>query len=260
MTKVISPLKGFRSIGVNLPSSNKQDSEEQSIDKNLGKEILSFTEISNEIKRNDSFLSFQEKRICTKCEEENDKSHSFCTYCGGRLDLKEESTPSNNFVVCTTCGNKNPEDAITCHKCGNFLNIVGSLPHDQTVSYENNAPKFDPYIMPPSVGSSFSESQKNQADYTNKKFPSSRTGNFKNAIKNSNKYSIFIIVLGALIFIFSISAINSLPSPFNLYPGEAQIRYYTPLKIYQFLRVIGILITLGGAYLMAHKNFSKSDL
>jgi len=250
MTEEKSPLKGFRSIGVNLPSSNKQDSEEQSIDNDLGKEILSPNKISRDIKRNVSLHTFQEKRICTKCGEENEKSHSFCSYCGGRLDINEESIPNNNFVVCASCGNKNPDDAINCHKCGNFLNIVGSLPHDQTVSYENNAPKFDPYIMPPSVGSSFSESQKNQADYTHKRFPTVSKSDFKNTMKNGNigLVSIPILLIIILGLVFGGLAIGLISAELNV-----QV-----LSIFGFiLMVLGYLLYAGLGFFGLFRLFFK---
>jgi len=259
MTEEKSPLKGFRSIGVNPSSPSTQDKDKQSIDNNLADENLGFTGTNDVITSNTSYQSVLKKNICPKCGKENDKSHSFCSYCGGRLDRNEVSTPGNKFVVCNSCGNKNPDGAITCNKCGNYLNSGQTFPSDPTRLNKNQAPKFDPHMMPPPVESSFSESQQKQSDFTKKRIPTLNKTDFKNTMKNGNKYSIFITILGAVLFIFSISAINSLPSPFDLYPGEAQIRYYTPLKIYQFLRVIGILITLGGAYLLARKNFSKSD-
>lgn len=74
-----------------------------------------------------------------------------------------------------------------------------------------------------------------------------------------SRYSVFVTIAGAILFIFSIAAISSLPSPFNLYPGEATRKYYTPLKIYQFLRLVGILITLVGAYFIAKQKFPKSN-
>jgi ribosomal protein L40E len=218
MTEEKSPLKGFRSIGVNPSSPNNQNSEKQSIDKNLTEDKVSFSGTNEEITSITSQQPVLEKNICPKCGKENDKSHSFCSYCGGRLDINEVSTPGNKFVVCDSCGIKNPEDAITCNNCGNFLNIEGSFPPNQSVSYENNAPKFDPYVMPPPVDNTFSESQHNQVNYTNNRFPTVSTTDFKNTMKTGNigLVSIPILLFTILGLVFGGMAIGLIFDELNI--------------------------------------------
>jgi len=74
-----------------------------------------------------------------------------------------------------------------------------------------------------------------------------------------NKYAIFILVAGVLLFVIAISSINNLPNPHFLYPGESQAKYYTPLRIYRFLRNIGVVITLIGAYFVVQSKYPKGE-
>lgn len=76
-----------------------------------------------------------------------------------------------------------------------------------------------------------------------------------------SKYAFFILIAGLIIIFISTSRINNLPSPFMLYPGEAIREYYTPLRIFRFIRFIGVIISLAGAFFFANNimKLSKSE-
>lgn len=69
------------------------------------------------------------------------------------------------------------------------------------------------------------------------------------------KYALFIFVVGVIIIVLMNSGISNLPSPFLLAPGEASRRFYTPLRIFRFIRTIGVFTTLIGAFFFV-KNLS----
>ena len=73
-----------------------------------------------------------------------------------------------------------------------------------------------------------------------------------------NKYSLVLVAVGVILLIIGISSIGSLPDPRMLYPGEATARYYTPLRIYRIVEIIGIITTLLGIYFyVTNKNKIK---
>jgi hypothetical protein len=74
-------------------------------------------------------------------------------------------------------------------------------------------------------------------------------------IKFVTKYALFIFIVGVITIVLMNSRISNLPSPFLLAPGEATRRFYTPLRIFRFIRTVGVIITLVGAFYFA-RNIS----
>jgi hypothetical protein len=78
------------------------------------------------------------------------------------------------------------------------------------------------------------------------------------------KYGLYILVSGIVLLIIGTTWMNNLPSPYYLAPGEATTRYYVPLRIARFLKTIGIIGLLVGAFMtirnfMAIKNSAAID-
>lgn len=73
-----------------------------------------------------------------------------------------------------------------------------------------------------------------------------------------SRYAIFIFIVGVVTIIIVNSSISNLPSPFYLAPGAATREYYTPLRIYRFIRFLGIIITLVGAFFFV-RNIAVAD-
>ena len=64
------------------------------------------------------------------------------------------------------------------------------------------------------------------------------------------KYGLYILVVGIVLLIISISWMNNLPSPYYLTPDEAHSKFYVPLRIARFLKGIGIISLLVGAFMV----------
>ncbi|MHC1740064.1 MAG: hypothetical protein AB9897_03020 [Anaerolineaceae bacterium] len=68
------------------------------------------------------------------------------------------------------------------------------------------------------------------------------------------KYGLYILIVGIVLLIISTSWMNNLPSPYYLTPDEANSKFYVPLRIARFLKGIGIVGLLIGAFIVI-KNF-----
>lgn len=68
------------------------------------------------------------------------------------------------------------------------------------------------------------------------------------------KYGLYILVVGIVLLIISTSWMNNLPSPYYLTPDEAHSKFYVPLRIARFLKGVGIVGLLVGAFIVI-KNF-----
>lgn len=64
------------------------------------------------------------------------------------------------------------------------------------------------------------------------------------------KYGLYILVVGIVLLIISISWMNNLPSPYYLTPDESHSKFYVPLRIARFLKGIGIISLLVGAFMV----------
>lgn len=68
------------------------------------------------------------------------------------------------------------------------------------------------------------------------------------------KYGLYILVVRIVLLIISTSWMNNLPSPYYLTPDEAHSKFYVPLRIARFLKGVGIVGLLVGAFVVI-KNF-----
>ena len=68
------------------------------------------------------------------------------------------------------------------------------------------------------------------------------------------KYGLYILVVGIVLLIISTSWMNNLPSPYYMTPDEAHSKFYVPLRIARFLKGVGIVGLLVGAFVVI-KNF-----
>jgi ribosomal protein L40E len=59
--------------------------------------------------------SFEQAKICPKCNEPNPIDARFCLTCSGDLETKVDQ------VVCAKCGQNNSSNARFCRKCGKAL-------------------------------------------------------------------------------------------------------------------------------------------
>jgi len=64
------------------------------------------------------------------------------------------------------------------------------------------------------------------------------------------KNGIYILVVGIILLIIGTTWMNNLPSPYFLSPDEAHSRFYVPLRIARFLKAVGIVALLLGAFMV----------
>lgn len=202
MTQEKSPLKGFKSLEHTPSKPNNQNIEKKLMDHNLSNNEIIPSYSNNESVSNTSNRLGIEANVCSKCGKENDKSHSFCSYCGVQIIVKEDNPSGFNFLACPSCGKENPDDAIKCNYCGKNISQeknVHNIPSELSENV-NEVRKIDPFVVPPTYDKSSSGSKQTQSEFANKRFPTVSTTDYKNKMKNGKIGLVSIPILLLLIF------------------------------------------------------------
>jgi len=209
MTNEKSPLKGFRSIGLNRIASQNPSSS------NLPKENIPILESHDTLLETDSkaiFNRIQNAVIevsCPNCGTQNNKSNQKCFVCGVELSAAKTNVTHDTSMSCPACGRDNPSHDKFCGFCGAILNATSTHCQINTVTSQQNfinRQEISQPIQQPFM-SKFDGNQtdvhQNQKQIANPKFPTVSKTEFKNTLKTGKmgfiSFPILIIVIAFLV-------------------------------------------------------------